>query len=44
MELQPDSVDVVVVHVVSCDFFGMTSKRNVIESASFVRLIVSVGS
>lgn len=44
MELQLDSVDVAVVHVVSCDFFEMTSKRNVIESASSVRLIVSVGS
>lgn len=44
MELQPDSAGVAVVRVISCDFFGMTAKRNVIESASSVRLRVSVGS
>lgn len=38
------TVDVAVVRVISCDFFGMTSKRNVLESASSVRLSVSVGS
>lgn len=42
MELQPDSVDVAVVRVISCDFFGMTSKRSVLESASSVRLMVSL--
>jgi hypothetical protein len=44
-ELQPESVQVVVVHVVRCDFLGMISKRNVMEPASSVSLtIVSVVS